>query len=430
MTAFRFKDNFPTGAGECVSLSSLYAAAMFIIGRIPLEKIFLIATPLHSQNFIIEKEGLITNNRRIVTRNMWYNGTSLSERARRALENERVTIVSHISGFIHTLYEEATINRDAYDHFSSKLREFLSTEITDLIFINFLRFKSKYKTLFQYMCECSGKKRYITLEKMFEYEHSSKYSVAWETRALLVNEIEGDEFHLSPIQGKIMLNDIENIFIGAKEKSFDEFREEFMKSAGDINESLLSEMFHDLNDFICIDPKIPGINKVFINTHVPAISPEDSREKIADTITDLTEKSETALLTMYVYRQMDRIDWIPFVKASIERNPVCFTDLNGKSIMEVYSILNNLTDESIYDGKRLALPDEVWNFRRGDGIEKAFLLADFIIQKYPEASLVIEIVNEKVILKYENEDYLFSSSKSFRKSVTISGNKYSVSDLS
>jgi hypothetical protein len=430
MTAFRFKDNFSTGAGECVSLSSLYAAAMFILGRIPLEKIFLIATPLHSQNFIIEKEGLITNNRRIVTRNMWFNGTSLSEKARRALENEKVTIVSHISGFIHTLYEEATINRDSYDHFSSKLREFLSTEITDLIFINFLRFKSKYKTLFQYMCECSGKKRYITLEKMFEYEHTSKYNVAWETRALLVNEIEGDEFHLSPIQGKIMLNDIENIFIGSKEKSLDEFREEFMKSAGDINECLLSEMFHDLNDFICIDPKIPGINKVFINTHVPAISPEDSREKIADSITDLIEKSETALLTMYVYRQMDRIEWIPFVKASIERNPVCFTDLNGKSVAEVYGILNNLTDESIYDGKRLALPDEVWNFRRGDGIEKAFLLADFIIQKSPDASLIIEIVNEKVILKYEKEDYLFSSSKSFRKSVTISGNKYIVSDLS
>jgi hypothetical protein len=103
MTAFRFKENFTTGAGECVSLSALYAAAMFIVGRIPLEKIFLIATPLHSQNFIIEKEGLITNNRRIVTKNMWFNGTSLSEKARRALENERVTIVSHISGYIHTL---------------------------------------------------------------------------------------------------------------------------------------------------------------------------------------------------------------------------------------------------------------------------------------------------------------------------------------
>ncbi|HEX7493908.1 MAG TPA: hypothetical protein VF346_06800, partial [Bacteroidales bacterium] len=82
MGAFKYKDNFRTGAGECVSLSALYAAAMFVVGRIPMKKIFLIATPLHSQNFIIEKDGLITNNRRIVTKNMWYNGTSLSEKAR------------------------------------------------------------------------------------------------------------------------------------------------------------------------------------------------------------------------------------------------------------------------------------------------------------------------------------------------------------
>lgn len=430
MTAFRFKENFSTGAGECVSLSSLYAAAMFIVGRIPLEKIFLIATPLHSQNFIIEKEGLITNNRRIVTRNMWYNGTSLSEKARRALENERVTIVSHISGFIHTLYEEATINRDAYDHFSSKLREFLSTGVTDLVFINFLRFKSKYKTLFQYMCECLGKKRYITLEKMFEYEHTSKYNVSWETRAQLVNEIEGDEFNLSPIPGKIMLNDIENIFTDGKEKNLDEFRAKFMKSAGEVSKSILGEMFNDLHNFIFTDPDIPGTNKVFLNPHMLAILPDESRGKITDTITGLAEKSETAMLAMYVYRQMDRIDWVPFIKASIERNPVCFTDLDGQSVMEVYRILTGLADESIYDENRLALPDEVWNFRRGDGIEKAFLLADFIVQKNPEASMVIEIVNEKVILKFENEDYVFSSSKLFRKSVTISGNNYSVSDLS
>src|SRR5450830_787772 len=46
MTAFRYKDNFNSGAGECVSLSALYAAAMFVVGRVPLEKIFLIATPL------------------------------------------------------------------------------------------------------------------------------------------------------------------------------------------------------------------------------------------------------------------------------------------------------------------------------------------------------------------------------------------------
>ncbi|MRS04467.1 hypothetical protein EG832_14805, partial [bacterium] len=67
MTAFRYKEHYTTGAGECVSLASLYAAAMFIVGGIPLEKIFMMATPLHSQNFIDEKDGLLTNNRRIMT---------------------------------------------------------------------------------------------------------------------------------------------------------------------------------------------------------------------------------------------------------------------------------------------------------------------------------------------------------------------------
>jgi hypothetical protein len=75
MTAFRHKNGFSSGAGECVSFAALYAAAMFVVGRIPLEKIFLLATPLHSQNFVVKGDGLITNNRRIVTKNMWFNGT-------------------------------------------------------------------------------------------------------------------------------------------------------------------------------------------------------------------------------------------------------------------------------------------------------------------------------------------------------------------
>ena len=426
MTAFRHKDNFTTGAGECVSLSALYAAAMFVIGRIPLEKIFLIATPLHSQNFIIEKEGLITNNRRIVTKNMWFNGTSLSEKARRALENERVTIVSHITGFIHVLYETASISSDAYNKFSLKLREFLVTELNNLIFINFLRFKSKYKTLFQYRCDDSGKERYIILEKMFEYEHSSKYHVSAETRELLLNEIEGDEFHLSPVQGKIMLNDIERIFTDGKGKSLSSFRNEFIKSAVEIPESLLNELFHDLQEFIHIDPKIPENNKTYIDTPIPAISVADTREKISETIYSLAEKSEAALLTLYVFRQMDKIDWLPFIKASIERNPVCFTDLNGKSVREVFEIINNLPDESIYGEKRLALPDEVWNFRRGDGIEKALLLADIIVQKDQGASLLIEIGKNKVSLSYQRDEFHFRSSKSFIKTIKISGTDYEI----
>ena len=36
MDAFRHKPNYNTGAGECVSLAALYAAALFVVARIPL----------------------------------------------------------------------------------------------------------------------------------------------------------------------------------------------------------------------------------------------------------------------------------------------------------------------------------------------------------------------------------------------------------
>jgi len=425
MGAFRYKDNFKSGAGECVSLSALYAAAMFVVGRIPLEKIFLIATPLHSQNFIIEKDGLITNNRRIVTKNMWYNGTSLSEKARRAMENEKVTIVSHISGYIHTIYPEATIDPDAYNFFSKKLREFLVTELTSIIFINFLRFKSKYKSLFQYRCECSGTVRYISLEKMFEYEHSSKFNVS-ETRGSLVKEIEGDDFHLSPIQWKIKLNDIETILDKHSGKSLKEIEIEFINKTGTEYEEIIHEMFKELHEFIFIDPRIPGTDKNFAVTHKLDIKNENSREDIVNLIREQQENSETARLALYVYREMDLIDWSPFIKAAVERNPVSFTDLNEKTNYDVYSLLKDLPVESIYDGNRLALPDEVWNFKRGDGVEKAFLLADFILHKDKTATVTLSIENRDVLLTSGGHQFHFISNKNLKKSIEIRGKDYKI----
>jgi hypothetical protein len=426
MTAFRYKENFTTGAGECVSFSALYAAAMFVLGRIPLEKLFLIATPLHSQNFVTEKEGLITNNRRIVTRNMWFNGTSLSEKARRALENEKVTIVSHISGYIHTIYKEATIDRKAYDYFSARLRDFVVTDLTNHIFINFLRFKSKYKSLFQFECECSGKKRYIALEKLFEYEHSSRFHASAETRAQLIGEIEGEEFHLSPVQGKIMLNEAEEIIDKNKGKSLEEIKVLFKKLKGHIPGEVISEMFTDLELFISTVPKIPDDNKEYISTVVPDISVENSREEIIHEILGLAGKSELALLTLYTYRQMDKIDWLPFIKAAIERNPVCFNDLLKFSVQEIYDKLVTLPNQSIYDDQRLALPDEVWNFRRGDGIEKALLLADIIINRDKGAEVNIKIENKKVILYYYDQIFEFVSSKHFKKSIKIHDENFDI----
>ena len=125
MDAFRRKPGHSVGAGECVSLAGLYAAAAFVVCGLPLDSIYLMATPLHSQNFLDVDTGILTNNRRLVTRAMWSNGTVISQQARRALEHERVTIVSHATGYIHLLYPEATISPSAYADFAAKLVSFL-----------------------------------------------------------------------------------------------------------------------------------------------------------------------------------------------------------------------------------------------------------------------------------------------------------------
>jgi hypothetical protein len=426
MTAFRHKENFTTGAGECVSLSALYAAAMFIIGGIPLEKIFLIATPLHSQNFILEKEGLITNNRRIVTKNMWFNGTQMSDKARRALEHEKITIVSHISGHIHTIYNDATIDRDSYEIFASKLRDFLSTGLTNLVFFNFLRFKSRFKSHFQYMDESAGSGRYILLERLLEYEHSSRFN-AFESRDQLIREIDGDDFHLSAIQGKIVLNDIEKIIDRNPGRSLQEIESEITATVENKYHSLIHEIFLELQNFIVTVPKMPDPSKNYLKTEQLNIPVDDTREKIITRINRYAKKSEAGLLALYVYRDMESINWVPFIKAAMERNPVCFKELEGMETGEIFELISNMSDESIYDSKRLALPDEAWNFRRGDGLEKALLMADMLHNTDHGKEIIID-TGKKVILRYEGRSYTFISRKGFNKLIRIAGDDYSVEE--
>ena len=185
-------------------------------------------------------------------------------------------------------------------------------------------------------------------------------------------------------------------------------------------------MFIDLSAFISIDPRIPDATRNYIRTDVPQITTDDSRDEIIRKIAHHSDKSEVSLLAIYVSRLMDRINWLPFVKAALERNPVCFSELEGKSTEEVYKLLVEMTNQSIYDDNRLALPDEVWNFGRGDGIEKALLLADVIIQNDKSADISILADNKKISLSYDKKDYLFESGKKFRKTILIRGRKYKI----
>lgn len=424
MTAFRHKEHFTTGAGECVSLAALYAAAMFIVGGVPLEKIYLMATPLHSQNYIDEKDGLLTNNRRIMTRNMWFNGTSLSGKARRALENEKVTIVSHISGHIHTVYSRATIDREAYLSFTEKLNDFVKTTLTPGIFINFLRFKSEYKCLFQYHYKRTGTSHYITLEKLFEYEHSSKSSMNEETRDKLLAEVDNEEFFPDPVPGKIMLNDVESFLKKHKNTDLEVIEEEFVKLFPTEHNDCVMRMFNDIKEFTVTVPRLPSPDRDFVTEITPDISIADSRDDIIRKVRDLAGISEMALLTLYAYRDMERTDWRPFIKAAIERNPVCHAHFAGKPTDEIFDIIGSLMNKSIYDSGRMAQPDEVWNFGRGDGAEKAFLMADAIMHNDPAAAISISMGASAVTVEYKGHEYNFTTSKGHTMKVSIRWGDY------
>ncbi|MGQ9620743.1 MAG: hypothetical protein ACUVTX_07155 [Bacteroidales bacterium] len=307
-----------------------------------------------------------------------------------------------------------------------KLKAFLKTELTAPFFINFLRLKSKYKSLFQFRCDCRDYSKYISLDKIFEYEHNSKFLAVPKTRHLLLNEIEGDDFHLSPLQGKLVLNAFEEILNNNESKSLEIIENEFLKVSGENFSSVIREMMADIKKFLITKPVLPPENKNFVQHPVPKIYQNNSREEIIQEITSMAYESEMCRLALYVYRQMDIIDWLPFIRAAIERNSVSFKEFEKSDISDIYNLLVRMPDTSIYDGKRLAMPDEVWNFGRGDGMEKSLLLAGNIVERDKNEEVEIIADGSRVDLNYRRRVYNFTSSKGFKKRILIRGYEYSI----
>ncbi|MHC4426967.1 MAG: hypothetical protein ACYSYV_12850, partial [Planctomycetota bacterium] len=197
-------------------LSALYAAAVFIVCGIPLEDIYMVLTPLHSQNFIDIKDGVLTNNRRLVTRTMWFNGTEISNKAQRALRNENVTIVAHCSGYVHCMYDDATIDKKAYQHLTKQLGSYLSTELTLPVFASFLRSHHNYQKFFQLCRDCHGQPQFLKAEVLFHYEHSSNYRIADSTHEKLLTDVSDEDFVPYELPGRIRCDHLEE-FIAKEE---------------------------------------------------------------------------------------------------------------------------------------------------------------------------------------------------------------------
>jgi len=408
MNAFRFKLNHQAGAGECVSLACLYTAALFIVAEIPLEKIYMMGTPLHSQNFILIEEGILTNNRRIVTKSMWYNGTELSALARRALEHEEVTIVAHNTGWIHTLYPEATIDKTAFHLFREKLANYLETRINFEILINFLRDYSRYQKLFQITFFCQGTNKYIKLEIAFGFEHGSKNRLGDKMGKKLLCEIDEDEMNLDVFPDRLILSPEDKTL---ESKPYKDFIHVLLEKFPSLKEK--EDFLTDLKKFVHLVPRLPSENKSFSPSHHFTISPTDFRQDIILKLQSMRNSNPIADLAFYTGRHMDSCDWQPFLKAAFERNPVSVDFFNKLDVIDIYHELLSWPDESIYSENRLALPDEVINYRRGDGIEKAFTLINILKSRHCAENIHIIVAGKVVKVKGHGFSYEFTTGKSF-----------------
>ncbi len=417
MDAFKVKPSYANGAGECVSLAALYAAALFIVARIPLEDIYLMATPLHSQNFIDVGEGILTNNRRLLTKAMWFNGTALSAQARRALENERVTIVAHESGHIHTIYDEATIDSAAYGRFSERLRNFLRTPIREEILVNFLRHHRESQNCFQVRWPIHGSDHYIAAEHAFAYEHGSPYRLSDSTRAKLLDDIDEEEYQSAPLPGRMVLNDFE-VFI--RDSQLDCSKPEDIQRLKDVLGQGCERAgiaIDALVAFCYVEPRLPDPTaKKFVREGEPlGLRPEMNREQLMSRLEDLRSRHPVVDLAFYSYRDLNRTDPWPFLLAALERNPVSLEATREMTDAEVVGLVSEMFGESIYDEDgRLAQPDEVWNYGRGDGVEKAILIVNILRGRRPDAPFELTVEPDRVNLILDGDVLEFPSTKGLR----------------
>ena len=418
MDAFCYRPGYGMGAGECVSLAALYAAALFIVARIPLKDIFLMATPLHSQNFVDVGTGILTNNRRLVTKNMWFNGTALSAQARRALENERVTVVAHETGYIHILFPQATIDPKAYDHFSAKLRRYLQTPLTAEMLGNFIRHNAEIQTCFQVRWFNFGVDKYIAMEKLLAYEYKAPFRFNDNTRERLMMEVAGEDFEAHPLPDRIVLDDLERLIVEEKVDIRDQDGFEFLVNELGASCPNAQDAIERLRDFCWTDPRLPDAStKEFQRTQAPlALETDMDREQIIARLEQIRETNEVAELSFYAYRDLNRTPAGPFLKAAVERCPVSIVGTDGLSDEEMVAAVHGLENESIYDEPgRLAQPDEVWNYQRGDGVEKALLLANVLGARRPGASRSIEVEPSSAALHVDGQVYQFTSTKALRR---------------
>jgi hypothetical protein len=412
MEAFKHKEDYETGAGECVSFSTLYAAAAFVIGGIDLDRIHLIATPLHSQNFIDIRDGVVTNNRRLVTKNMWFNGTELSAKARRALENEKVTMVVNSKGYVHTMYKDATMDKESFDAVSGKINDFLTTPITYTVMASFLREQTELQKHFQLTTKRNGKTLYISADLVYHYEHGSQSRVGADSHKALLGEIDSDEFYPEPLEKRLILSELETFFkktkvLHHKKETIEKLKKELEHCCYDVD-----SVIEQLLNFSSMKPLLPEPSEREFKGETPInLTLDMSREEIITHLKSLRDKNRVVDLAFMALRDMNESPWLPFLKAAFERNPVVVEKTAELSIAQTFEKFDKMVNESIYPESRFAQPDEVLNFGRGEGLERAISFAVAVKCNFAETKIAFSFEEGLVTVKCNDEDFRFVRTK-------------------
>jgi hypothetical protein len=225
--------------------------------------------------------------------------------------------------------------------------------------------------------------------------------------------MEEEDLHTQPLDARPIIVPDDDLFV---KRSPDEFL-----SALKYKFPILFErpgFEEDFRKFVVTLPRLP-VHKVSESpghqvtkspNHHLTISPSHSREEIINYLSVSRQQSPVADLAFYAFRQMDLCDWGPFLKAVFERNPVSVLHFTSKEIEDVYSEMKAWPDDSIYSGNRLALPDEVVNYKRGDGIEKALVLLNVLQKRQIKYSVNLEV--SRISIQTGEAIYNFNTSKS------------------
>jgi hypothetical protein len=285
-------------------------------------------------------------------------------------------------------------------------------------FASFLRCETQYQKYFQICRDCHGRPQFLKAETLYSYEHGSPYKIAADTHDKLLAEVNDEDFVCYELPDRVRCDRLNeflteqtpNLHSPAGRQALNSFLGPTVPDA--------DKLVDELADFLRIEPRLPAREKHFTNVEPIALSVDQGREEIIAYLQSVRESNPTADLAFYAFRDMGTCDWRPFVKAAVERNPVSLAMTEAMSVEQTHAWLGDMESTSIYDGNRLAQPDEVANCKRGDGLEKAFLLANVIRHRETGQRVTLTADGTRVRV-HGGQKFEFASAKSLQGQVNI-----------